>query len=87
MQRNSNLKECIDIEEFNTIRDFNKKFPSKLYICSRCGQLTPNPYYCINCENQSNNFVYQEQNYKYRILESGVTEEIFKPIEVNIGEL
>ena len=45
-----NNKEKMSIETFGTIRDFNKKFPSKLYICTRCEQLTPNPYYCINCE-------------------------------------
>lgn len=67
-------------EVFNTEREFNNKFPNKMYICSRCGSLTDNQYQCRECENQSNNFVYE--NYKYRILENDKAEQIFKPIEL-----
>lgn len=77
-----NNKEKMSIETFGTIRDFNKKFPSKLYICTRCRQLTPNPYYCINCENQSNNFMYRDGIYKYQIMETSIAGEIFEPIEL-----
>ena len=40
------------IEEFETIREFNIKFPSKIYICSRCGSLVSDPYHCIQCDNE-----------------------------------
>ena len=69
-------------EIFETQRQFNNKFPSKLYTCSKCGTLTDNPYLCITCKNQSNNFFLTEHTYKYKILETGITEEIFKPIEL-----
>ena len=70
-------------EVFQTVREFNKKFPSKYYICSRCKSLTLNPYYCIRCKNQSNNFLYP--NYTYTIAETNTTEQIFKPIELEKG--
>ena len=67
-------------EEFKTIREFNKRFPSKLYICTRCESLTENPYYCRVCGNQSNNFIFK--GYEYKIIETGQTETIFTPIEL-----
>ena len=70
-----------DIHIFNTQREFNNKFPTKMYICSRCGSLTYNPYQCRECQNQSNNFALSDKTYKYVILENGKTEQIFKPIE------
>lgn len=72
-------------EIFETQREFNNKFPTKMYICSRCNSLTDNPYQCRQCENQSNNFIYAENTYKYTILESDITEQIFKPIELLKG--
>ena len=69
-------------EEFKTEREFNNKFPTKMYICSRCGSLTDNPYQCRECENQSNNFALIDESYQYTILENGKTELIFKPIEL-----
>lgn len=69
-------------EEFKTEREFNNKFPTKMYICSRCGSLTDNPYQCRECENQSNNFTLIDESYQYTILENGKTELIFKPIEL-----
>lgn len=69
-------------EVFETQREFNNKFPNKMYVCSRCGALTNNPYQCRECENQSNNFIYEDQTYKYRIIENGKAEQIFKPIEL-----
>jgi len=69
-------------EVFETQREFNNKFPTKMFICSRCGALTTNPYQCRECENQANNFALTEKTYKYTILESGKTEQIFRPIEL-----
>lgn len=76
----------MQIEEFETQRDFNMKFPSKLYICSRCSMITLNPYNCTNCNNQSNGFLFTENTYKYTIKETGETEQIFKPIELEKGK-
>ena len=73
-------------EEFATLREFNKKFPSKLYICSRCESLVTDPYICIQCDNQSNNFLYINDTYSYSIQEIGTTERIFKPIELEKGK-
>ena len=69
-------------ETFKTQREFNKKFPRKTYRCAKCGHPTMNPYFCIYCKNQANNFVYSENCYKYTILETGITEIIFKPVEL-----
>lgn len=67
-------------ETFNTQREFNNRFPTKMYICSKCGHPTMNPYFCTLCKTQSNNFIYQ--GYRYTILETGITKEIFKPAEL-----
>lgn len=72
-------------ETFNTVREFKRKFPSKYYICSSCGTLTDNPYQCRICENQSTNFILTENLYRYTILETGQTEQIFKPVELEKG--
>ena len=69
-------------EVFETQREFNNKFPTKMFICSRCGALTTNPYQCGECGNQANNFALTEKTYQYTILETGKTEQIFKPIEL-----
>ena len=73
-------------EEFETIRDFNKKFPSKFYICSRCSNTSTNPYQCTHCGNQSNSFFFSEKTYTYTIKETGKTEQIFRPIELEKGQ-
>lgn len=68
-------------EIFKTIREFRRTYPSKIYICSRCGALTTNPCVCTNCDNQSNNFLLQEKVLNYKILENGEQKTIFIPIE------
>ena len=79
--------ECkMQAEEFVTVREFNKKFPSKLYICSRCKSLVTDPYHCINCNNQSNNFLFTDNTYSYSIQETGISAIIFKPIELEKGK-
>jgi hypothetical protein len=67
---------------FKTVREFRLKFPSKLYVCPRCNKLTTDPILCTICENQSNNFMFQEQTYTYTILETQQTQQIFKPLEL-----
>ena len=73
------------IEIFETKREFNKKFPSKLYICPMCKCTTPNPNQCTNCGNQSTNFIFSDKTYSYEIREIGLTAKIFKPIELEKG--
>ncbi len=73
-------------EEFETTREFNKKFPSKIYICPSCNSLSTNPYLCTNCSNQSTNFLYIEKNYKYFLKENNTENIIFRPIELLKGE-
>ena len=73
------------MEEFKTIRDFNNKFPSKIYICSKCKNMTTNPYQCTYCDNQSNNF-FASETYTYKILETNTVQQIFKPIELEKGQ-
>lgn len=69
-----------EIMRFNSDREFEKKFPSKLYICSACGRLTANPYFCCKCGNQANNLLYRSNNFVLKIGDEE-EKEIFRPIE------
>lgn len=70
-------------EVFNTELDFNLKFPSKLYTCSNCNQITNNPYECSYCGWRADGLLKtMDKGYKYTILETDRTEEIFRPIEL-----
>ena len=70
-------------EVFKTKREFNKRFPSKMYICTNCGQLTDDKYTCSKCGWRTDGLLKtQGKGYKYTILETGITEEIFTPIEL-----
>lgn len=73
----------MDVEIFETRREFNNKFPSKLFLCSKCGTMTPNQFYCTGCGQQANG-IFKDTNrtYKYIIAEeSEEMNEIFIPIE------
>lgn len=74
------------IEEFETIREFNIKFPSKIYICSRCGSLVSDPHQCNMCGCQSNNFLFSDKSYTYFIKDQNITNTIFKPVELEKGK-
>ena len=65
---------------FKTQREFNLKYPSRIFICPNCLSISDNPYICPNCGNQSNNIFLK--NYTYRIEETGKIETIFPPMEV-----
>lgn len=70
-------------ERFKSYREFNKKFPSKIYKCSNCGKLTNDKYTCINCGWRADGLLKTwGKGYKYTIEETGTTEEIFTPIEL-----
>lgn len=79
-------KEKMIVETFKDYREFNNKFPSKIYICSRCGNMTTNPHFCMSCENQANNFVFIDKTYTYKIIETNNVEQIFKPLEMEKGK-
>ncbi len=70
-------------ETFNDIREFNRAFPSKLFVCSLCGALCDNPYNCLRCHFRADGlFKTMGNGFKFRILDTGICEEIFKPIEI-----
>ena len=70
-------------ERFNTQREFNNKFPTRYYKCSNCGELTNDKYTCPKCGWRADGLLKTwGRGYKYTILETGITEEIFKPIEL-----
>ena len=49
--------------------------------------MTPNPYKCINCGMQATNLLFANETYTYKILETNTVQQIFKPIELEKGEL
>lgn len=70
-------------EVFKTQREFNKKFPSKMYICSNCGAAINDKYECMYCKWRADGLLKTwGKGYIYSILETGITEEIFIPIEL-----
>ena len=74
------------IERFETQREFNRRFPSKLYVCCWCGLMTPNPMICMNCGNQSNvlfNTGGIDETYIYQIGDNPEIQ-IFRPIELEM---
>ncbi len=75
-----------DVDEFETIRDFNEKFPSKIFICSKCNSLVPDPYQCNTCGCQSNNFLFSDKSYFYIIKGQNQINTIFRPIELEKGK-
>ncbi len=73
----------MDEEEFKSLREFNNKFPSKLYICCNCGTLSDDKYNCRKCGWRADGlFKTSERGYKYKIISENITDEIFKPIEL-----
>lgn len=63
-------------------REFNKKFPSGLYICSNCGHMNFDKYICQNCGWRSDGlFKTMNKGYRYKLKEENFEEEIFIPIE------
>ena len=70
-------------ELFKTQKDFDEKYPSKLYICSFCGSLSHDRYKCDKCNFRADGlFKTMDKGYSYTVEETGITEEIFRPIEL-----
>ena len=72
-------------EIFKSYREFNKKFPTKMFKCTNCGTLTTDKYYCVKCGWRADGLLKTwGKGYKYTIEDEGITEEIFTPIELFI---
>lgn len=67
------------METFDTLRQFNNKYPSKIYYCPNCKGNSINPYQCDNCNFQANNIA--NLNYIYHIKELNITDITLIPIE------
>jgi len=75
----------LDVEIFETRREFNKRFPSKTFLCKSCGHMTPNEFFCPFCGAQANG-LFKKGTYQYVIKEeSDQINEIFTPIELQEG--
>ena len=75
-------------EEFNSERDFKNKFPSGFYICSNCGYMSNNKYYCPRCKYSAKGlFKTLNKGYKYKIISTNTEDEIFKPFELEKGKI
>ena len=72
------------MQTFETLRQFNNTYPSKLYICPNCNKLSSNKYQCEFCNFQSNNIA--NQNFEYEIKELNLKEKILPPIETLKGK-
>lgn len=74
----------MEIEVFETEREFNNKYKGGLYVCPMCRKTTPNAKYCIHCGFRADGlFKTLNNGYKYKIKEKGEKiYEIFKPIEL-----
>lgn len=78
----------MEVERFETQREFNNKFPSKFYICSNCGKLIQDKYTCNYCGWRADGlFQTMGKGYKFIIEEQGEEiQEIFRPIEMEKEE-
>lgn len=75
-------------EIFKTKRQFLKKYPSRLFICTHCGKIGNNPYTCLQCGWRADGlFKTMEKGYRYIIEENSIEiQEIFIPIELTQHE-
>lgn len=78
----------MEVERFETQREFNNKFPSKFYVCSNCGKLLQDKYTCCYCGWRADGlFKTMNKGYKFIIEEqSEEIQEIFRPIEMEKEE-
>lgn len=76
----------MEVEVFASEREFYEKFPSGFFICSNCGYLTNNKKECPRCKWRADGlFKTMNRGYKYKIMKENISEEIFKPIELEKG--
>lgn len=74
----------MELEEFKNEREFYKKFPGRLYVCSMCKSVVTSKIYCSHCGFRADGLIKTNgEGYKYKILENGEEiNEIFRPIEL-----
>lgn len=65
---------------FTTQREFNERYPSRVYKCYQCGRLTIDADICCQCGAQAN--VLFGDTYRYKIGSEPIRQ-IFKPIEIS----
>lgn len=71
-----------ETEKFKNLREFERKFPSKIFICSRCGEWIGDRYNCRYCgETAHKLFLTTENLYRYQIADEE-PQIIFKPLEL-----
>lgn len=69
-----------ETEKFKNKREFERKFPSKIFICSRCGEWIGDKDFCRFCGETSNKLFATENLYRYQIADEE-PKIIFKPLE------
>lgn len=72
------------IDEFESMREFYKRFPSGFYVCSNCGYMNGNAYTCSKCGWRADGLLKTMNNgYRFKLKGSNTVEEIFIPIELS----
>ena len=67
----------MEVERFETQREFNNKFPSKFYVCSNCGKLLQDKYTCCYCGWRADGlFKTMDKGYKFIIEEQSEVSEV-----------
>lgn len=73
----------MEMDLFKDERDFFKKYPSRIYVCSNCGYKQPSRYNCQKCGWRADGLLKTwGKGYKFKILSTGKEYEIFKPLEI-----
>lgn len=72
----------METEIFKNKTEFKIKYPSGLYVCAYCGQMTDSEIVCGYCGFRADGILKtMEKGYKYKIEDTGETSEIFNPTE------
>lgn len=68
---------------FKTEREFKKKFPSGLFVCSNCKKLVQDKKTCNWCGWRADGlFKTWGKGFKYAIEDINQSDEIFAPVEI-----
>ena len=77
----------MEVEIFETELEFMLKYPSGLFRCSNCQQVTNNSTECQYCGWRADGLLKTwGKGYKFKILDTKREYEIFKPIEKEIND-
>lgn len=81
------MDEELELHIYKNEREFYHQFPSRFYICSNCGYMNFSKYVCQKCGWRADGLLKTwGKGFKYSILDKGITEEIFKPVELEKGK-